>query len=250
MNRSVVLWLAAVVASPVWADPLLHYDRPAVDWQKEALPIGNGRLGAMLFGGAQRERIQFNESTLWIGDETDTGAYQAFGDVFVEFGGDGSLSAECASGQASPAAQSVEASIDGKPDTKWCMEHGGKPAVWVGHFAKETVVASYAFTSGGYMPARDPRSWTLEGSHDGTTWKLLDKRTNEPPFAERGQRKEYAFANDAKFLHYRFTFSDHGSKTHFQVAEIELGKQNTKVAPVNYRRELDKIGRASCRERV
>jgi alpha-L-fucosidase 2 len=93
------------------------------------------------------------------------------------------------------------------------------------------------------MPARDPRSWTLEGSHDGTTWKLLDKRTNEPPFAERGQRKEYAFANDAKFLHYRFTFSDHGSKTHFQVAEIELGKQNTKVAPVNYRRELD-IGRA------
>lgn len=62
----------------------LWYDEPAADWEREALPIGNGRLGAMLFGGAPRERIQFNEETLWIGDETDTGAYQAFGDVLVD----------------------------------------------------------------------------------------------------------------------------------------------------------------------
>ena len=62
---------------------LLWYNHPAKDWEKEALPIGNGRLGAMLFGSAPRERIQFNEGTLWVGDETDTGAYQAFGEVFV-----------------------------------------------------------------------------------------------------------------------------------------------------------------------
>ena len=62
---------------------LLWYNQPATDWEKEALPIGNGRLGAMLFGSAPQERIQFNEESLWIGDETDTGAYQAFGDVFV-----------------------------------------------------------------------------------------------------------------------------------------------------------------------
>ena len=62
---------------------LLWYNRLATDWEKEALPIGNGRLGAMLFGRAPEERIQFNEESLWIGDETDTGAYQAFGDVFV-----------------------------------------------------------------------------------------------------------------------------------------------------------------------
>ena len=66
------------------AEATLWYDRPAQDWEKEALPIGNGRLGAMLFGGAPQERIQFNEESLWIGDETDTGAYQAFGDVFVD----------------------------------------------------------------------------------------------------------------------------------------------------------------------
>ena len=62
----------------------LSYDRPAQDWQSEALPIGNGRLGCMVFGGVPRERIQFNEDSLWIGDEKDTGAYQAFGDIFVD----------------------------------------------------------------------------------------------------------------------------------------------------------------------
>ncbi len=65
----------------------LWYDKPATNWETEALPIGNGRLGAMIFGGVEREQIQFNESSLWIGDENDTGAYQAFGDVFMEFGG-------------------------------------------------------------------------------------------------------------------------------------------------------------------
>jgi alpha-L-fucosidase 2 len=62
----------------------LQYKFPAGDWMQEALPVGNGRLGAMLFGGVPVERIQFNESTLWIGDEKSTGAYQAFGDLFVE----------------------------------------------------------------------------------------------------------------------------------------------------------------------
>jgi alpha-L-fucosidase 2 len=40
----------------------------------------------MVFGEVGKERIQFNEDTLWIGDEKDTGAYQAFGDIFVETG--------------------------------------------------------------------------------------------------------------------------------------------------------------------
>ncbi|MGB2820234.1 MAG: glycoside hydrolase family 95 protein [Phycisphaerae bacterium] len=62
----------------------LWYARPAGNWQKEALPIGNGRLGAMIFGDVTKEHIQFNEDTLWIGDEKDTGAYQAFGDIHVE----------------------------------------------------------------------------------------------------------------------------------------------------------------------
>jgi alpha-L-fucosidase 2 len=62
----------------------LKYYRPAEDWMTEALPVGNGRLGGMIFGTVKTEHIQFNENSLWTGDEKDTGAYQAFGDLFVD----------------------------------------------------------------------------------------------------------------------------------------------------------------------
>jgi len=68
-------------ASP---DHVLWYRQPATNWMTQALPIGNGRMAAMLFGGVPRDEIQFNEESLWIGDETNTGAYQAFGSVLVE----------------------------------------------------------------------------------------------------------------------------------------------------------------------
>ncbi len=45
----------------------LHYGKPAGQWN-EALPLGNGRIGAMVFGGVDRERIQLNETTLWGGN--------------------------------------------------------------------------------------------------------------------------------------------------------------------------------------
>lgn len=48
----------------------LWYREPAQQWI-EALPIGNGRLGAMLFGGVPEERIQFNEDTVWTGAPHD-----------------------------------------------------------------------------------------------------------------------------------------------------------------------------------
>jgi alpha-L-fucosidase 2 len=44
----------------------LWYDRPAETWN-DALPVGNGQLGAMVFGGVELEHIQFNEETLWTG---------------------------------------------------------------------------------------------------------------------------------------------------------------------------------------
>ncbi|MCG7852539.1 MAG: glycoside hydrolase family 95 protein [Methanosarcinaceae archaeon] len=64
---------------------VLWYDEPAGDWQKQALPLGNGNLGCMVFGGIENEHIQFNQDTLWIGSEKNTGAYQAFGDINIKF---------------------------------------------------------------------------------------------------------------------------------------------------------------------
>ena len=49
---------------------VLWWDKPAGKWE-EAIPIGNGRLGAMVFGGPENERIQLNEGTLWAGGPYD-----------------------------------------------------------------------------------------------------------------------------------------------------------------------------------
>ncbi|WP_146581460.1 glycoside hydrolase family 95 protein [Neorhodopirellula pilleata] len=53
-------------------EPLtLWYRKPATRWETEALPVGNGRLAAMVFGGVNNERIQLNEETVWDGVPTD-----------------------------------------------------------------------------------------------------------------------------------------------------------------------------------
>ncbi len=49
---------------------MLKYSRPAAVWT-EALPVGNGRLGAMIFGGVSSEHLQLNEATLWSGGPRD-----------------------------------------------------------------------------------------------------------------------------------------------------------------------------------
>lgn len=55
---------------PSHRDARLWYRQPAAAWT-EALPIGNGRLGAMIFGGVTQERLQLNEDTLWTGGPYD-----------------------------------------------------------------------------------------------------------------------------------------------------------------------------------
>ncbi|MGU8882150.1 glycosyl hydrolase family 95 catalytic domain-containing protein [Clostridium perfringens] len=106
----------------------LWYDEPATKWENQALPIGNGYMGGMIFGSVSSERIQYNEKTLWsggpgawedynggnkegaweavqeirkiladggtpsndlyqrvCGDQRAYGAYQNFGDIFLDF---------------------------------------------------------------------------------------------------------------------------------------------------------------------
>lgn len=61
----------------------LWYDKPAERWT-EALPLGNGRLGAMVYGGLEKETIQFNEETLWAGqphDYTNEGAHEVLDEL-------------------------------------------------------------------------------------------------------------------------------------------------------------------------
>lgn len=79
-NKKKYFFLAAMLFSitAFAQDVKLWYKQPAVKWT-EALPVGNGRIGAMIFGGVENDRIQFNEETLWSGEPRNysrPGAYK------------------------------------------------------------------------------------------------------------------------------------------------------------------------------
>jgi alpha-L-fucosidase 2 len=67
----ILLAFALSLSDPLTAQPLkLWYKQPARNWN-EALPVGNGRLGVMVFGKVNEELLQLNESTLWSGGPID-----------------------------------------------------------------------------------------------------------------------------------------------------------------------------------
>lgn len=71
--KMLLVHLAFLASAPALlaTEPLvLRYQRPAEKWT-EALPVGNGRLGAMIFGGSANEHLQLNEATLWSGGPRD-----------------------------------------------------------------------------------------------------------------------------------------------------------------------------------
>ncbi len=77
--------LAAGTEDPAPDPRHLHlwYANPAIEWT-EALPVGNGRLGGMVFGGVEKEHIQFNEDTLWTGiprDYSNPEAYESLPEI-------------------------------------------------------------------------------------------------------------------------------------------------------------------------
>ena len=94
MKRALLAWMTALIcASPVYAgDLMLWYNKPANPGMNEALPIGNGTFGGLIYAGPKRERVVLNEISLWTGTEISTedyakmGAYQMLGELLVDLG--------------------------------------------------------------------------------------------------------------------------------------------------------------------
>ncbi|MGN6553676.1 MAG: glycoside hydrolase family 95 protein [Verrucomicrobiota bacterium] len=88
---AVVIW--QLIQTSFAADLTLWFEQPAKNPMNEALPIGNGRLGGLIFGVPERERININENSLWTGDENlsgdyqKMGSYQTFGNIFINLPG-------------------------------------------------------------------------------------------------------------------------------------------------------------------
>lgn len=71
MKRYIAAFLLCLISFSVHgSDTTLWYRQPAEKWV-EALPLGNGRLGAMVFGNVSRDRLQLNEESLWAGLPVD-----------------------------------------------------------------------------------------------------------------------------------------------------------------------------------
>ena len=76
MQQKLIAFIVVLATSAVMPQAqtpnaqVLWYRAPAANWN-EALPVGNGRLGAMVFGGVADERLQLNEDTVWAGEKRD-----------------------------------------------------------------------------------------------------------------------------------------------------------------------------------
>ncbi|HEX3988489.1 MAG TPA: glycoside hydrolase family 95 protein, partial [Verrucomicrobiae bacterium] len=85
----VFLVLAGFVQISSGGELTLWYQQPAKSGLEEALPIGNGRMGGLIYGGVGEERINIAEDSFWTGGENPSGEdgtmgnYQTFGDAVV-----------------------------------------------------------------------------------------------------------------------------------------------------------------------
>ena len=234
-SRLLCLFPLLLLTAHAGTDLTLWYRTPAAKGMNEGLPVGNGRMGGLILGGVEREVVQFNEISLWTGTEISSddyskmGAYQKFGDLIVEMSGgagpSSSPAVSCTSGhKAFFDHETIAAAGDGDLATKWCVEHDGRPVVWEMRLPEARAVNRYTLTSGNDTPARDPSTWEFVGSNDGRQWVVLDRHEQEPPFAQRGEKKTFLLAGEAAnkpFKVFRLTFQP-GSMKHFQIAEIAL----------------------------
>lgn len=225
-NSTAVAQTRLIAPSPY----TLGYDQPGANWETGGLPIGNGRLGAMLTGGIEQDTIQFNEISLWGGANNWDGGYDLslngfgtylnFGEINVEFGNSQQLTSPTLS--RGWEGEDINKTTDGQSNTKWCVPSPGKLVQWQMRLATPAIVSSYSLTSANDTPERDPAEWTLEGSNDGTAWTLLDTQRLSAPFASRGLKKSFSCSNTRSWRWYRLSFVPRTGVSHFQVAEIGL----------------------------
>ncbi|NQZ59917.1 MAG: glycoside hydrolase family 95 protein, partial [Lentisphaeraceae bacterium] len=123
-NKNIIFYLCYFLLGSLLAqDPshALWYKQAAKQWMTEALPIGNGRLGGMIFGGINQERIQLNVDSLWTGHERYTGSYQSLGNLYITFAQKTPATDYKRTLDLRQAVHKVEYKVDGKPHTRECF---------------------------------------------------------------------------------------------------------------------------------
>jgi alpha-L-fucosidase 2 len=143
----------------------LWYPQPASQWT-DALPIGNGRLGAMLFGGVDTDHIQFNESTLWTGRPRE---YQHNGAVqYLQ-----PIRQLLAEGKQKEAEELAEQQFMGTKDPS-DKEYPALKTAWREKIRKDTAAAAPGYDDASWktIALPMPNGWEAAGLEglDGAVW--------------------------------------------------------------------------------
>ncbi len=140
---------------------------------------------------------------------------------YTDFTAQGTLSVnEENSGGASATEGSLKL-IDNSYTTKFF--HGGfvSPLEATLHFPSSHVLGSYTITSGNDAADRDPKNWQVLGSNNGSTWFVLDTRTNQS-FPLRNQTIQYRISNTTAYTYYKLSVSATNGSPDFQASEWRL----------------------------
>ncbi|MCC3160378.1 glycoside hydrolase N-terminal domain-containing protein [Hymenobacter sp. 15J16-1T3B] len=244
MLRPLVLLLALFAGLTAAAQqPLtLWYTKPAEKWT-DALPLGNGRLGAMVYGGVGQERLQFNETTLWTGRPRPyarPGAAQYLPQIRALLAQGKQAEAEALAGQHFMGLRDHE---DGYEPLK---------AAWLQKI--KAVSAPQALAATGWQPVRipTPNGWEAAGLEglDGAVWF---RTSFELPAAWAGKDLTLSLGRirdqDLTYVNGQLVGTDEGStkKRRYRVpaAALRAGRNEVLIQVLNY---YDKGGLIGVKE--
>ncbi|MDD3079940.1 MAG: T9SS type A sorting domain-containing protein [Paludibacter sp.] len=159
----------------------------------------------------------------WLYDLNDATSsikiYPVFGSDITDNGGVATASHTSVS-----SSETIGELIDNSALTKYCANASAGAEVWMQYQSPGAVILqSYTLTSANDFQSRDPKTWTLQASNNGTDWTVIDTQTDQI-FATRYLKKTFAVstANAYKFFRLLVTERYDSSSTVFQLAELQL----------------------------
>ena len=121
-----------------------------------------------------------------------------------------------------PTAEGKEMAFDGNTGTKWLdLTTGANTWIQVQFTNQAYVIQRYGIAAANDAAERDPKSWTLSGSKDGTTWVVLDTQVNQPQWHDRNDWKFWGLANTEAYSYYKLEATNN-SGAMLQISELGL----------------------------
>lgn len=111
--------------------------------------------------------------------------------------------------------------VDNNTATKYLTQNYASGMWFQLTFPSAKTLGAYTFTSGNDADTRDPKTWRLEASNNGTDWTVLDTRTDQL-FAARTQTRRFEFDNSTAYTRYRVVVVANNGATIFQMSEWRM----------------------------